>query len=92
MFPDYSTFKKYHRLSNRYFTIGDTTSLPIEGIGTAIYTLNGRTILTCNALHIPALQGLLYSLRKHRQRPGCGIYSSYKDISYIFFPNLTLQV
>ena len=76
MFPDYSTFNKYHRLTNRYDTLGETNKLPIEGIGTAVYTLNGRTILTCNALHITALRVPLYSLRKHRQRQGCGVYSS----------------
>ena len=59
MFPNYSTFKTYHLLSNRYATLVDTKRLPIEGIGTAVYTLNGRTILTRNALHIPALWGLI---------------------------------
>ena len=92
MFPDYSTFKTYHRLSNRYATLGDTTRLHIEGICTAVYTLNGCTILTCNVLQIPALQGPLYSLCKHRQRPGCGVYSSYKDASYLLFPDFILQV
>ena len=92
MFPYYSTFKTYHRLSNRYVTLGDTTSLPIEGICTAVYTLNGRNILTHNALHIPALRGPVYSLRRHLQRPGCGVYSSYKDGSDLFFPNFILQV
>ena len=57
--PDYSTFKKYHHLTNRYATLGDTTKLPIEVIGTVVYTLNGRTILTHNVLHIPALRGPL---------------------------------
>ena len=79
MFPDYSSFKIYHRFSNRCATLGYTTRLPIEGICTVVYTLNGRTILTCNILHIPALRGPLYSLRNYRQRPGCGVYSSYKD-------------
>ena len=82
----------YHRLSNYYAILGDTTRLPIEGTCTAVYTLNGRTILTCNALHNPALQGTIYSLCKHRQRPGCGVYSSYKDGSYLFFPNFILQL
>ena len=67
MLPDYSTFNIYHRLSNHYSTLCDTTRIPIEGIGTAVYTLNGRTIITRNALHIPALQGPLQSLLKHRQ-------------------------
>ena len=53
--------------------MGDTTDLTIEGTGTAVYTLNGRTVLTRNALHIPSLLGTLYSLRKHRQRPGRGV-------------------
>ena len=92
MFLDYSTFKTCHRLPNRYSTLGDTTRLPIEGIGTAVYKLNGHTILARNALHIPALRGPLYSLRKHRQRPGCGVYSSYKDGSYLLFPEFILQV
>ena len=79
MFPDYSTFKTYHSLSNRYTTLEDTSSLPIEGIITALYTLNGSTIFACNMIHIHALQGLLYFLHKHHQIPGFGVYSSYKD-------------
>ena len=92
MFPDYSTFKTYHRLSHCYAALGDTTRLPIEVICTAVYKLNGRIILTCNALHIPDLRGPLYSLCKHRQRPGCGVYYSYKDGSYPLFPDFILQV
>ena len=92
MFPDYSTIKTYHRLSNCYATLGDTTRLPIEGICTAVYTLNGLTILTHNVLHIPDLRGPLYPLFKHRQRPGCGVYYSYKDGSYPLFPDFILQV
>ena len=92
MFPYYSTFNTYPRLSYRYSTLGDTTRVPIEGIGTAVYTLNGHTILTHNTLHIPDLQVPLYSLRKHRQRPGCRVYSSYKYGSYLFLPDFILQV
>ena len=92
MFTDYSTFNTCHRLSNRYATLGYNTRNPIEGICTTVYTLNGHTILTCNTLHIPALLGPIYSLRKHHQRPGCGVYSSYKDGSYLFFPAFILKV
>ena len=92
MLPDYCTFKTYHRLTNPYAPLGDTANLPIERIGTTVYTLNGRTILTCNALHIPALRGPLYSLRKHCKRPGCSYYYSYKDGSYVFFRDFILQV
>ena len=92
MFRNYSTFKTYHRLTNLYATLVDTTKLPIEGIGIAVYTLNGRNILTRNALHIPALRGPLYSLRKHLQGPGCGVYLSYKHGSYLFLPEFILHV
>ena len=73
MLPDYYTFKTYRGLSNRCATLGETTKLPIEGILTTIYTLNGQTILTCNTLHIPVLCGPLYSLHKNRQQSGCGV-------------------
>ena len=92
MLPNYYTFNTYHCLSNHYATLGDTTRLSIEVIGTSVYTLNRRTILSRNALHIPSLRGPIYSLRKHRQRPGYGFYTSYKDGSYLFFPDFILQV
>ena len=92
IFPDYSTFKTYHCISNICATLEDTNRLPIEGIGTVVYTLNGCTILIRKYLHIPALRGPLYSLRKYRQIPVCGVYSSYKDGSYLFFPDFILQV
>ena len=76
IFPDYSTFKTYLHISNQCATLGNTTNITIEGIGTAVYKLNGQTILTRNALCIPELRGPLYSLRKHHQRPGCWVYSS----------------
>ena len=79
LFHDYSTLKIYHCFSNSCATLGYTTGLSIEGICTVVYTLNGRTILTCNTIHIPALRGPLYYLREYRQRPGCGVYYSYKD-------------
>ena len=92
MFPDYSTFKTDHRLSNCYDTLGYATRIPIEGISTTVCTLNGRTILTRNAIHIPAIQGPLHPLHKHHQIPGCGVYSYCKEGSYIFFPDFILQV
>ena len=92
MFPDYSTLKTYLCLSNLYATLDDTTKITIEGIGTAVYTLNRKNALTRNALHILALRGPLYSLRKHFQLPGCVLYSSHKDGSYMLFHEFILQV
>ena len=92
MLPNYSTFNTYQLLYNRSATFRDTTRLPIEGICTAVYTPNGSTILTRNAFHIPALQGPIYPLCNHRQRPGCGVYYYYKDVSYLIFTELILQL
>ena len=91
MLPDYYNFKKHRRLYNRYATLGNTTNLPIEGTVTAVYTLNGQTILACKALHITALHGPLYYLSKQSQRPGCGVYYLYKYGSQLFFPYFILQ-
>ena len=92
MLPDYYNFKKHRRLYNRYATLGNTTNLPIEGTVTAVYTLNGQTILTRNTLHIPALHVPLYYLHKHCQQTRCGVYSSYKDGSYLLLPDFILQL
>ena len=45
MSADYYTYKTNCHLHNLYATLGDTTKLPIEGIGTIIYTLNGKQYL-----------------------------------------------
>ena len=92
MFPDYSTFRTYHFLHNRYYPLECTPKIPIEGIGTAVYTFNCNSIITHNSLHIPALSEPLCSLHRQREHPGCGVYSSYKDGYYLFFPDLVLQV
>ena len=92
MFPDKSILKTYRHISNLYDTLGHTTKIPNEVTGTAIYTLNGKTILTQNALHIHALRGPLYSIHKHCQQPGFGIYSSYKYGLYLFHPDFISKV
>ena len=91
MFPAYSTFKKYDPIYNFYATLGNTTKLPIEGIWTDVYTLDKGTVLKRNTLHILALHSPLYYTHKHCQRLGCGVYFSYKDGSYLFFPDFILQ-
>mgnify|MGYP000856555199 FL=1 len=90
MFPDYSTFTSYQPVHGHYATLGDETKVPIMGIGTAVYRLNGKVIKTRDALHIPALRGPLFSLRRHRRRVGCGLFSSFESGSFILFPSFAL--
>ena len=77
MFPDYSLFRLYHKLHNKYTTLSDTTRLKIEGVGTIVYCLNGKVLLTRNTLHTPALRGALYSLCEHSLRLGYGVLSFF---------------
>ena len=92
MFPDYKCFASYRRLTNKYVILGDNTSVPTEGIGTAIYRLNGKVIRTRNALHVPRLRNPLFSFRLHRRRIGCGAYSAFDVGSYILFPEFALEI
>ncbi|KAL7529373.1 hypothetical protein ACHAXR_004647, partial [Thalassiosira sp. AJA248-18] len=89
MFPDYKAFVSYTRLLGKYAILGDQTRIKIEGIGTAVYKLNGKVIKTRHALHIPSLRAPLFSLRHHRTRVGCGVYSGHGVGSYVLFPDFT---
>eukprot|EP00804_Cyclotella_cryptica_P009045 CCRYP_003142-RA/>CCRYP_003142-RA protein AED:0.35 eAED:0.14 QI:0/0/0/1/1/1/2/0/1801 len=92
MFPDYSAFISYRRQANRFVTLGDHTKLPILGEGSAKIKLNGKVIILRRCLHVPGLRNPLYSLRQHRQMPGCGTYSDFKHGAYILFPRFTLHI
>eukprot|EP00956_Cyclotella_meneghiniana_P017367 scaffold28205_cov85-Cyclotella_meneghiniana.AAC.4 len=93
MFPDYNTFvSSYHKCSNKFVQLGDSTELPIHGYGTAKFSLNGHVILVRNALHVPDLTDPLYSLRQHRFMKGCGFFSHYDSGAFLLFPDFTVKV
>ena len=92
MFPDYAAFLSYRRCSDRTCDLGDDTSVPILGVGTAAVRLNGKAILLRNALHVPALRNPLYSLRRHSKMPGCGVFSWHDTGSFLVFPDFILSV
>ena len=60
--------------------------------GTAIFSLNGKTILVRNALYVPNLRDPFYSLQKHKAMPGCGTFSFHGLGSHILFPHFTLSI
>ena len=93
MFPDKEAFLSYHPCPpGRYCDLAGDQSVPILGVGTAVVRLNGKVILVRNALHIPALRNPLYSLRRHRQMPGCGVFSWSGEGSFLVFPHFILCV
>lgn len=93
MFPDRQAFLSYHPCPpGRVCDLAGDQSVPIVGVGSAVIRLNGKVILVRNALHIPALRNPLYSLRRHRKMPGCGVFSFCGEGSFLVFPDFILSV
>ena len=92
MFPDYTTFISYRHVHHKVVTLGDGSPLPIFGAGTAKLSINKHVILVRNALHVPGLSALLYSLRQHRLMPGCGFFSHYKCGAFLLFPSFLIKI
>ena len=92
MLPDRQAFISYHRCFHRYALLGNDTKVPILGEGTAVFSLNGKTLLIRNVLHVPDLRAPLYSLRKHKAMKGCGTFNFYGVGSYILFPHFALRI
>ena len=92
MLNKYEAFVSYHPCKNRVVTLGDESTLPVLGTGTAKFSLNRKVILIRNALHVPGLRAPLYSLRRHRLMAGCGYFSHFEIGSYILFPDFVIKV
>jgi hypothetical protein len=72
--------------------MGNATFAPVLGRGTAILSLNGKSILVHNVLHVPDLHVPLYSLRAHLTQLGCGFIGDYDTGFYVYFPAFVLEV
>ena len=92
MLRDYSAFISYRKVTGRHVTLGDDSELPITGIGSAKFAVNGKVLLLRNYLHVPALCNPLYSLRKYKSMPGCDTFSYHGVGSFILFPGFTLCI
>ena len=91
MLPDYYVFISYHKYFHCFAILDDSTKLPILGKGTTVFSLNGKTIMVQDAIHVPSLRAPLYSLRKHKTIHGYGTFSLHHVGSYILFPNFSLR-
>ena len=92
MFPERSSFISYHRSAKSRVRLGNNSFAPILGEGTAIVSLNGKTVMVRDALHVPGLHSPLYSLRAHAKQPGCGFIGD-DDLGgvFVYFPTFCLQ-
>ena len=91
MLHELIAFLSIRKCDHKFVTLGDESVVPVLGQGTAVISLNGKTILVRNALYVPALRAPLYSLRKHKTMPGCGTFSFHGLGSHILFPQFTLK-
>jgi hypothetical protein len=57
-----------------------------------VISLNGQKILVRNALHVPGLVVLLYSLRAHCTQRGCGFIGTFNVGILVYFPMFVLLV
>lgn len=92
MLPDYYAFIYYRKCFHCFTILGDNTKLPILDEGTAVFSLNGKTIMVRDAIHVPDLRAPLYSPRKYKTMLGCSIFSLHDVGSYILFPNFALRI
>ena len=73
--------------------MGNKTVALVIGRGSAIISLNGKLVLICDVLHVPALRSPLYSLRAHFKQRGCGfIGDNTMGCMYVYFPTFILHV
>ncbi len=92
MILDKSAFISYPPVLNCQFQMGNNSFAPILGIGLAIIAVNGKQMLICNYLHIPALGIPLYSLCAHLDQYGCSFLRMHKLGMYVFFPSFIIEV
>jgi ubiquinone/menaquinone biosynthesis C-methylase UbiE len=91
LWPDYSAFVSYKKVSDKFVSLADQSSAPIHGIGDIAVSLGGKKALIRNAYHVPSLKAPLYSLGAHRRLPGCSFVGN-NDTFEITFPNFSLSV
>ncbi|KAL3797950.1 hypothetical protein HJC23_013188 [Cyclotella cryptica] len=91
LWPDYSAFISYEKVSNRFVSLADKSTAPIVGFGDVAVSLGGKNIVLRNVYHVPSLRAPLYSLRAHRRLSGCGFIGD-NDCFQICFPGFSLTV
>jgi hypothetical protein len=92
MFLDKSAFISYKLVSNLCVRMGNNSYLLVLGGCLAIISLNGQCILIRNALHVPGLVVLLYSLCAHFTQPGCGFIGASGVGILVYFLAFVLLV
>jgi hypothetical protein len=92
MLPDASAFISYKRVTDLSVRMGNNSFVPVLGLGTAVFALNGKRVLVRNTLHVPGLAVPLYSLRAHLHQRGCGFIGTFEDGFDVYFSSFVLSV
>ena len=92
MIPDKSAFISCNRV-DKQVRMGNRAYVPVFGWGTAVFALNGHTVLIRNVLHVPALRVPLYSLCAHLKQRGCGFVGDNSlGGMCVYFPSFFISV
>jgi len=92
MVPDKSAFVSYKSISGLSVRMGNNSYVPVLGLGTVAFALNGKRVLIRNVLHVPSLAVPLYSLRMHVTQRGCGFIGTEDSGFLAYFPMFVLSV
>jgi hypothetical protein len=92
MIPHKLAFISYKPATGCRVRMGNNSFAPILGSGSAIININGKRILICDCLHVPALRNPLYSLRAHQRQHGCGHIGMHQLGMYLSFPSFIVKV
>ena len=72
--------------------MGDGSAVPVAGIGTTTFKIQGRTIQLHNVLHVPTLDCSLLSITRHAAHgSGCS-YLADGGAVHITFPTFSLSM
>ena len=94
LFTQRDWFVDYTDIQSRqeYVVVANDTRVPIHGIGTVRFQLNGHEVLLRRVYHVPGLNGSLLSIRTHRRRgPGCTFLADSQGC-HLTFPGFVVEI
>jgi len=91
MVPFRSAFISYKDTPNSYVILADKSRVPCLGTGVVYFTLQNKSVLLHEVLHVPKLRSPLLSVRCFRRLHGCSFVADNSG-SFLTFPDFILPV
>ena len=91
MCPIRNAFVSYTATPRSYVSVANNIKAPCLGMGSVVFYLHDKFIKVENALHVPDLNNILFSISEHRRYQGCSFLTDF-DRSFLQFPSFRLKV